>query len=60
MIDTLSASVVVQLRIDDSPTVIVDGVPEKLSTVGVAGGAEFTVTVTLALAVPPAPVATSV
>ena len=56
-IETLSAPVVVQLRVADPPTVMVDGTAEKLSPVGGPGGAGLTVTVTLAVAVPPAPVA---
>ena len=60
LIDTLSASVVVQVRVAVSPDVIVVGAAEKLSTVGGGVGTGLTVTVTLALAVPPAPVAVSV
>ena len=54
LIDTLSASVVVQLNVADPPAVIEVGVAAKLSTVGDPG---LTVTVTLAVAVPPGPVA---
>jgi len=60
LIDTLSAPVVVQLRLADSPAVIVVGVAEKLSTVGGPGGAGLTRTVTFADAVPPVPVAVKV
>ena len=48
------------MRVVESPAVIVVGTAEKLSTLGGPGGAGFTVTVTPELAVPPAPVATSV
>ncbi len=60
LIDTLSASVVVQFNVADSLAVIVVGVAEKLSTVGGPGGAGLTVTVTFADVVPPVPVAVSV
>ena len=56
LIDTLAASVVVQLNVADPPAVIAVGVAAKLSTVGAAGGAGLTVTVRLAVAVPPVPV----
>ena len=57
-IDTLSAPVVVQLRLADPPTVIETGVVEKLSTVGgVGGGAGLTVTVTFADDAPAGPMA---
>ena len=56
-IDTLSAPVVVQLRVADSPTVIEVGVAEKLSTVGAAGGAGLTVMVTFADDAPAGPMA---
>ncbi len=56
LIDTLAASVVVQLNVADSPAVIEAGEAVKLSTVG-AAGAGLTVTVRLAVAVPPVPVA---
>ncbi len=56
-IDTLVALVVVHVRVEVAPTVIVDGTAEKLSTVGGPGGAGLTVTVTPEVAVPPAPVA---
>ena len=52
--------VVVQLSVAGWPDVMVLGVTEKLSIAGRTGGAEFTVTVKLVLAVPPAPIATSV
>ena len=57
LIDTPPASVVVQVKVADCPTMIVAGAAEKLST---AGGAGSTVTVTEAVAVPPAPVAVRV
>ena len=57
LIDTLAASVVVQLNVAVPPAGIEVGAAEKLSTVGAAGGAGLTVTVALAVAVPPAPVA---
>ena len=60
LIDTLSASVVVQLKVVGSPAVIVVGAAVKLSTLGGGVGAGLTVTVTLEDAVPPAPVAVSV
>ena len=60
LIDTLSALVVVQLKVAVSPTVIVAVVVEKLSTLG-GTGTGSTVTVTFEVAgVPPAPVAVSV
>ena len=43
LIETLSASVVVQVRMADWPTVIVVGVAVKLFTVGGPGAAGFTV-----------------
>ena len=51
---TLVAPAVVQLKMAIPPAAIEVGVAEKLSTVG---GAGLTVTVTKAVAVPPAPVA---
>ncbi len=59
LIDTLPASVVVQLSVADPPAVIEVGVAEKLSTVGSSGDAGLTVTVTFADAVPHVPVAVS-
>ena len=61
-IDTplMSASVVVQVSTAESPAVMVGGEAEKLSTLGGSGGAGLTVIVPFELAVPPAPVATSV
>ena len=60
LIDTLCASVVVQLKLAGWPAVIALGVAEKLSTVGGPGDAGFTLTVTFADAVPPVPVAVKV
>ena len=57
LIDTLSASVVVQLKVDNPPAATVVGEAIKVSTVGNPGGAGLTVTVTLEVAVPPVPVA---
>ncbi len=54
-IDTFPALLVVQVKVADSPTVIVAVAVEKLSTLGGAGGAGLTVTVTLEVAVPPVP-----
>ncbi len=56
-IETLSASVVVQLKVAESPAAIEFGVAEKLSTVGGPGDAGSTVTVTFANYSPPEPVA---
>ena len=56
-----SAPVVVQFKMAKSPAGMEVGVAEKLSTVGAAGGAGLTVTVTLEVgAVPPGPVAVRV
>ncbi len=57
LITTLSALVVVQLKVTDSPAVIGVGVAEKLSTVGGPGGAGLTVTVTNACDAPDGPMA---
>ncbi len=57
LIDTLSALVVVHVRVEVSLTVIMDGTAEKLSTVGGPGGAGLTVTVTNACAATAGPMA---
>ncbi len=54
LIDTLVASVVVQLNVADPPAVIEVGAAEKPSTVG---GAGLTVMVTFAEDAPPGPMA---
>ena len=59
LIDTLSALVVIHVRVAISPAVIADGTAEKLSTVGGSSAAGLTVTATLQVAVPPGPVAVS-
>ena len=59
-IETLSAPVVVQLKLAKPPAVIEVGVAEKLSTLGAAGVPTLTVAVTVDVAVPPGPVAVRV
>jgi hypothetical protein len=59
LIETVVAFVVVQLSVDDCPVVIVDGFAanDPMTTAGAIG---LTVTVAVAVLVPPTPVAVNV